>query len=148
MVLLFFFQIKMQRFIFCCGASCPLVFQLHHTSVSSLHHAYCAVLSSFTMGTISVLSSSPWIDVLLWTWSFWYDFDLSSVDSSEVGGILALCHFCLLSFQVGVWWYTFNPDIVEMGLYQSCVFSFCYFSTYIYITSMLFSMTCLLHQKK
>ena len=88
MVLLFFFSDKNAKdFIFHCGTSCPLVFQLHHTynSVSSLHHAYCAVLSSFTMGIISVLSSSPWIVVLLWTWSFWYDSDSFSGDSSEVG---------------------------------------------------------------
>ena len=51
----------MNDFIFHCGASCPLVFQLHHTPVSSLHHAYCAVLSSLTMGIVFVLSSSPWV---------------------------------------------------------------------------------------
>ena len=36
-------------------------FQLHHIPVSSLHHAYCAVSSSFTTGIIFVLSSSPWV---------------------------------------------------------------------------------------
>ena len=38
----------MNDFICHCCASCPLVFQVHNTSVSSLHHAYCAVLGSFT----------------------------------------------------------------------------------------------------
>ena len=41
------------------------------------------------------------IDVLLWTWSFWYDFDSFSVDSSEVGGTLALVSF--LSFIISGW---------------------------------------------
>ena len=40
----------MNDFICHSGTSCPLVFQLHNTSVLSLHHVYCAVLSS-----------SPWV---------------------------------------------------------------------------------------
>ena len=77
------------------------MFQLHHTSVSSLHHVYCAVLSSFTMGIISVLSSSQQIDVLLSTRYLWYDSDLFSMGSSEVDGTLALVSF--LPFIISGW---------------------------------------------
>ena len=58
-VLVFFSDKNVNGFIFHQGTSCPLMFQLHHIPVSSLHHAYCAVLSSFTMSIIFVLSSSP-----------------------------------------------------------------------------------------
>ena len=60
-VLVFLSDKNVNDFICHHGASCPLVFQLHHTPVPSLHHAYCAVLSSFTMGIVFVLSSSPWV---------------------------------------------------------------------------------------
>ena len=60
-VLFFFFQIEHKKLISCCHTSCPPVFQLYHICnwVSSLHNAYCAVLSSFTTYIIFVLSSSP-----------------------------------------------------------------------------------------
>ena len=51
-VLVFFFRKNMNDFICHHGASSPLVFQLYNTSVLSLHHVYCAVLSSFTMDII------------------------------------------------------------------------------------------------
>ena len=90
--------------------------------------------------------SSFLLVVLLWTWSFWYDSDSFSMDSSEVRWhpssslIFIFYHFrlghdgaCLVAQILWRW-----------VVVSSSVFSFCYSG--LYVTSLLFSMTCLLPQ--
>ena len=80
-----------------------------------------------------------------WTWSFWYDSDLFSTDSSEVGWHpSSSLIFIFYHFRLGHGGACLAQILWRWVGISSSVFSFHY--SCLYITSLLFSMTCLLPQ--
>ena len=117
-------------------------------AVLSLLEGYCSSHYSSKMMTSAaeltmVASSSGFISVM--NMNLWYDSDSFSMDSSEVGWHpSSSLIFIFYHFRLGCDGACLAQILWRWVGISSSVFSFCY--SCLYITSLLFSITCLLHQ--